>query len=154
MNALVQRGEMLLGEEGFRPRPYQDHLGNWTFGHGLTWISESESMAIVMRRIPMMLRELTGTYPWLDGDMPIEVAMVMLHMSYQLGLAGLGRFTKTLDHLENKRFLMASHEMLDSKWARQTPERAKRLSDRIAAIARDYEDTDDQDDGGPIIELH
>ena len=41
------------------------------------------------------------------------------------------KFKKTLLYLENKEFRMASNEMLDSRWARQTPNRAKKLSNVI-----------------------
>ena len=37
-------------------------------------------------------------------------------------------------YLENFEYRMASKEMLDSRWARQTPNRAKRLSDIIGEL--------------------
>lgn len=38
---------------------------------------------------------------------------------------------KTISHLENKRYGKASVEMLDSRWAKQTPNRAIELSNII-----------------------
>ena len=55
----------------------------------------------------------------------------MVEMCYQLGVSGFSKFKKTIDHLENKRYGKASAEMLDSKWARQTPNRALELSNII-----------------------
>ena len=43
--------ERVLTHEGFEARPYQDHLGNWTFGHGLTFITKDESQYIVDKRL-------------------------------------------------------------------------------------------------------
>ena len=55
-------------------------------------------------------------------------------MCYQLGVTGVSKFKKTLAYLENFEYRMASKEMLDSRWARQTPNRAKRLSDIIGEL--------------------
>ena len=49
-------------------------------------------------------------------------------MCYQLGLAGFSKFKKTISYIEKKNYKEASKEMLDSKWAKQTPNRAKKLS--------------------------
>ena len=55
-------------------------------------------------------------------------------MCYQLGVSGVSKFKKTLEYLENNEFKMASREMLDSLWARQTPNRAKKLSEIIKGL--------------------
>jgi len=60
--------------------------------------------------------------------LPENVKDVLLEMAYQLGVSGLLKFKKTLEHINNKDFEKASEEMLDSKWARQTPNRAKELA--------------------------
>ena len=42
--ALIER----IGvNEGFRSKPYQCSEGVWTIGHGLTWITEEESLSIL-----------------------------------------------------------------------------------------------------------
>jgi len=66
--------------------------------------------------------------------MPAEAKDVVYEMCYQMGVSGVSMFKKTLLYLENKEFRMASKEMLDSRWARQTPNRANRLSDIIGAL--------------------
>jgi lysozyme len=51
---------------------------------------------------------------------------------------GLGRFMKfhnTHDLVKKRFWDGVSQEMLDSRWAEQTPERAQRLSKRMAALA-------------------
>lgn len=54
--------------------------------------------------------------------------LVLICMAFQLGIKGLLGFKKMLLALENGAFVTASNEMLDSKWARQCPKRAKRLA--------------------------
>jgi lysozyme len=67
--------------------------------------------------------------------MPEEIQDVVMEMCYQLGVTGVSKFKKTLTHLQNKRWEEASVEMLDSLWARQTPNRAKELSNRVKEVA-------------------
>ncbi len=44
-----------------------------------------------------------------------------------------GRFKKTIQYLADKNYDKASKEMLDSRWARQTPNRAIELSNVVKA---------------------
>ena len=55
----------------------------------------------------------------------------MIECCYQLGVSGFSKFKKTLAYLEAHEFKKAGVEMLDSKWAKQTPNRAKKLSDIV-----------------------
>ena len=57
-----------------------------------------------------------------------SVKEVVVEMCYQLGLAGFSKFKMTISYLEKENYIEASKEMLDSKWAKQTPNRAKKLS--------------------------
>ena len=49
-------------------------------------------------------------------------------MIYQMGYNGVSKFTNTLKLIKDGRYQDASIEMLDSKWAQQTDERAIDLS--------------------------
>ena len=51
-------------------------------------------------------------------------------MYYQLG-NGLFKFVKTLHYIEYGKYRSAAIEMLDSLWAKQTPNRAKELSEEM-----------------------
>ena len=59
---------------------------------------------------------------------------VVTEMCYQLGVGGFSKFKKTISYLQNKQFNDASEEMLDSLWAKQTPNRAKELSKRVKEV--------------------
>ena len=54
-------------------------------------------------------------------------------MFYQLHYK-LFKFKKTLAYVERGDFVSASEEMLDSLWAKQTPNRAKELSERMSKV--------------------
>ena len=49
-------------------------------------------------------------------------------MAFQMGLAGLLSFKRTLASIAAGDYEQASREMLDSKWASQTPKRAQRTA--------------------------
>ena len=66
--------------------------------------------------------------------MPQEIKDVVMEMCYQLGVGGFSKFKKTIAFLQNKQFIDASQEMLDSLWAKQTPNRAKELSNRVKEV--------------------
>ncbi len=53
---------------------------------------------------------------------------VLVEMQYQLGFSGLSRFVLMWAALDNKDYETAADEMLDSRWAKQTPERAEELA--------------------------
>jgi lysozyme len=66
--------------------------------------------------------------------MPPAIQDVLMEMCYQLGVTGVSKFKKTVAYLQNKEFKNASIEMLDSRWAKQTPNRAKELSNRVKEV--------------------
>ncbi len=53
---------------------------------------------------------------------------VLIEMCFQMGLRGVSRFKRFLAAAQRKEWETAYNEMLDSKWARQTPERANELA--------------------------
>ena len=123
--------------EGFRDRVYKDSLGIDTIGYGFAIkdlvLDEDISEMILRRKLDSLIDRVDKKFPFLK-DMPVEINDVIYEMCYQMGVSGVSKFKKTLLYLENKEFRMASKEMLDSRWARQTPNRAKRLSDIIGAL--------------------
>jgi len=69
-----------------------------------------------------------------NKPVPVEVLGVITDMVFQMGETGVSKFEKTLEHLNNGEYKLASREMLDSKWATQTEGRAIDLSEIIANI--------------------
>ena len=66
--------------------------------------------------------------------MPPNIKDVVMEMCYQLGVTGFSRFRKTIAFLQDKKWEDASVEMLDSLWAKQTPNRAKSLSNIVKGV--------------------
>ena len=67
-------------------------------------------------------------------ELPQEAQHVLTNMCFQLGQGGLSKFKNFKIAIEDYQWQRASEEMLDSRWNRQTPERAQRLSERVAAL--------------------
>lgn len=121
--------ERVLAHEGFSRTPYPDPLSGgepWTWGHGLTYITEEESRAIVASRLYKLRDNLIVKHPWLNQRDP-ELIDVLCEMAFQLGWGGLHKFQKMFAALKEGAYATAADEGLDSQWARQTPKRAKAL---------------------------
>ena len=126
--------ERIKHHEGFRSKVYKCTEGYDTIGYGFAIkdlvIDEDIAEMILMRKLDDLLNRIqTKFYWWRSAE--DEVKNVVVEMCYQLGVSGFSKFKKTIDHLEHKRYGKASAEMLDSKWAKQTPNRAIELSNII-----------------------
>ena len=89
-----------------------------------------------MKKLHTLLQRISIAFPWFQGIDDIAKSVVV-NMCYQLGLRGFSKFKKTIYLLETEQYDEASVEMLDSLWAKQTPNRAKELSEQIRALATD-----------------
>ena len=58
---------------------------------------------------------------------PDSVVCVLVNMAFNLGRTRLSKFKKMLGHVEEKNYLMAANEMIDSKWYRQVKTRGVEL---------------------------
>lgn len=124
----------LIRDEGNIPYAYQDHLGYWTIGIGFLIdqkkggkLLPEEIDFIFNNRMEINRRELERRLPFFSRLSKPRQG-VLLNMAYQLGVRGVLNFAITLSIIESGDYERASKEMLNSLWARQTPERAKRLS--------------------------
>ena len=131
--------EQIKKHEGFRSTVYQCTEGYDTIGYGFAikdlWLDKDIATLILMRKIQRLLERILIAFDWFK-DSPEQVKNVVTNMCYQLGLSGFSKFKKTIYLLETEQYEEASIEMLDSKWARQTPGRAKELSERLASVEK------------------
>ena len=58
--------------EGFRSKPYQCSEGVWTIGHGLTWLTEEESLHILTGRISQLHLKLLDDLDWYKPEKRIK----------------------------------------------------------------------------------
>ena len=125
--------------EGFRARVYQCTEGYDTIGYGFAIkdldIEEDIGEMILIRKLEKLQKRIASTFGWFFNS-PEEVKDVVTNMCYQLGVSGFSRFKKTIYLLETEQYHEASIEMLDSLWAKQTPNRAKELSEILSHVER------------------
>lgn len=131
MSALIKAIEE---SEGFRGLPYDDHLGNPTIGYGtLLPISKYEARLILEHRLYKMINELL-VHKSFVSSLSQEVKYVIYEMCYQLGVPRLLMFKRMWKALEAGDYKEAAKEGLDSRWARQTPNRANRIMNRLKLL--------------------
>jgi lysozyme len=124
-------------EEGWRGTAYKDSLGYWTIGYGfLVDARKSDSLPLAVAdvwldyKLQDKIASLDQHLPWWKTQ-PEEVQEALVNMVYQLGVNGLLKFKTTLSRLEKGDREGAAESALKSLWAKQTPERAKRVTDKI-----------------------
>ena len=126
--------------EGFKPRVYKCTEGYDTIGYGFAVkdlvLEKDIAELILMKKLYRLLQRVIVAFPWFESALP-EVKDVVLNMCYQLGLSGFSKFKKTIYYLETEQYEEASVEMLDSLWAKQTPNRAKELSEIVRSVPTD-----------------
>jgi len=133
LDALEQQ---LIGHEGLELEMYTDTVGIKTIGVGrnlehVGLRNEAEARFLLRSDILAICAELEKRLPWMSELDEIR-QRVLIDMAFNLGVAGLCKFTETLGHVEARRFDQASVEMLDSRWADQVGGRATRLAQMMA----------------------
>ena len=123
--------EQIKKHEGFRSKVYKCSLGYDTIGYGFAIkdlvLDKDIADQILTRKVYDLVCKIQDKFRWFD-DLPQEAADVVVNMCFQLGVTGFSKFKKTIKLLKAHKFKAASVEMLDSKWALQTPNRAEELS--------------------------
>ena len=117
-------------EEGYRAKPYRCTSGALTIGIGYNLdagMPFDEAVLLMRHRIDKIRRALLERLEWFPKLNEARQA-ALLSMAYQMGLSGLLSFKRTLASIAAGDYEQASREMLDSAWARQTPERAQRTA--------------------------
>ena len=124
--------------EGYRSKVYQCTEGYDTIGYGFAikdlQLSEEICDIILTEKLAKLQLDISNKFEWFE-DSPELVKDVVTNMCYQLGLSGFSKFKKTIYYLETEQYEEASLECLDSLWAKQTPNRAKDLSEQLASLA-------------------
>ena len=132
--------ESIKKHEGFRSKVYKCTEGYDTIGYGFAIkdlvLDENVAELILMKKIQKLLERILVAFKWFESA-PEEVKFVVTNMCYQLGIRGFSKFKKTIYYLETEQYEEASLEMLNSLWAKQTPTRAKELSEIVRSVSTD-----------------
>ena len=132
---LAEAKQMLIKHEGIRVHPYKCSEDKLTIGIGrnleANGISEEEAMYLLDNDIDRVIKNLDKVFPaW--KVMPSKARLVCIDMCFQMGITGFMNFRRTRALMEMGAWLEASEELLRSKYAIQTPNRAAYNSRQLA----------------------
>jgi len=135
----------LKGDEDVRSQVYKDSLGFFTIGVGRLVDDRKPGSGLRPVEIDFMLNNdvddrinaLQKALPWFQNLDDVRQG-VLLNMAFQMGTDGLLGFKNTLEMVRQGQYSQAADAMLQSKWAQQTPNRAKRLSDQMRSGTWQY----------------
>ena len=139
--------EEIKADEGVVNEVYLDHLGLPTVGvghlirehdpeHGLdvgTKVDDERVTELFEADLYTCVAETKLLYPQFE-ELPAEAQKILCNMMFNLGRPRLSKFIKMREHVNNRAWSDAADEMLDSKWAKQVPNRANRLVERMRNI--------------------
>lgn len=118
-------------EEGLRLKPYKCSEGFTTIGIGHNLDAKGISNAVADLMYKEDEREAIGQAKRLVDDfnaLSDNRKIVLVSMVFQMGYNGVTRFKNMIQAINIGAYDVAAIEMLDSRWASQTPERTNRLS--------------------------
>ena len=131
--------------EGYRNKVYLDTLGKRTVGVGHLCVEdfweddkeyeESFLMEILEKDLSEAIKGANDLMAEHDCmDINEKAHEILIEMVFQLGKTGVSKFRKMWDALSEKNYIGASFEMLDSRWAKQTPNRANGMAKTMKEI--------------------
>jgi lysozyme len=140
--------EEIAEDEGCKYEIYLDHLGLPTtgIGHLITESDEEHGKpvgtVVEQERVKQLfaldmivtLDECKVLYPDFD-DLPEECQHIVANMMFNMGRPRLSKFKGMKAGVDARDWSAAADEMVDSKWYTQVPNRARRLVDRMRALA-------------------
>ena len=143
--------ESVKKHEGYRNKVYLDSLGKRTVGVGHLcvedfWEDDKEYEESFLMDI--LQKDLQGS---IDGaedlinncpsgnkaNISDDAKILIIEMIFQLGKKGVSKFRNMWKALQQDppQYDVAATEMLDSRWAKQTPNRAKEMSNHMRDCA-------------------
>jgi lysozyme len=131
--------------EGYRNKVYLDTLGKRTVGVGHLcvedfWEDDKEYeekflMTILEHDLQTAIKgakDLMSENGCMDMD---EIAEeIIIEMIFQLGKTGVSKFRNMWKALSALDYSTAAEQMLDSRWAKQTPNRANGMADIMRSL--------------------
>ena len=97
------------------------------YEHGIT---EADARYLAMNDIKIVENELCAVHKCVE-DLDGVRQLILMDMAFNMGVPRLCKFKKMWNAIHEQKFEAASLEMMDSKWARQVGQRAKKLSEAM-----------------------
>lgn len=146
MNVDQLRKELEI-DEGIKHVTYKCSADRLTFGIGHlvlpdepeynqpvgTPVSSDRVTECFDRDVGTVIEESKRLYPQFD-NLPEEVKLIICNMLFNLGLPTLSKFKDMQAAINDRLWDEAADAMLDSKWARQLPNRSGRLIARMRSV--------------------
>ena len=130
--------------EGFRNKVYKDTLGKKTVGYGHLcvedhWVDGWEYSDAELDRIfeqDFDIAKNSASELYKDCNIKDEAKGIIIEMVFQLGPTGVKKFKKMGGALNENppNYKEARVQMLDSRWAKQTKNRAEGLAKKMRNI--------------------
>jgi len=140
--------EEIAEDEGCKYEIYLDHLGLCTTGVGHlitetdeeygkpvgTVVEQERVRNLFALDMAVTVDECKVLYKDFD-DLPEECQHIICNMMFNMGRPRLSKFKGMKAGVDARDFNSAADEMVDSRWYTQVPNRARRLVDRMRALA-------------------
>lgn len=126
--------------EGFRDTVYEDSLGKATIGYGHL-VTYKDKFEPEKKYSKEMLDELfegdfqnavdNADYLIKSNELEINsiAREILIEMVFQLGIGNVSKFKNMIKALQEKDYVTAGDEMIQSRWYKQTKERCQKLAD-------------------------
>ena len=151
--------KQLIIDEGYKLEVYLDHLGYPTVGIGhlltkkdpelLQWelgrkntpnfsmkITENRCQELFLADIANVVKDCRKLFTNFDYYAE-EIKQIIANMMFNLGLTRFSKFLKFIAAIQSLNYKQAAKQMAHTIWAKQVPNRAKPLIDRMNKYADD-----------------
>jgi lysozyme len=126
--------EQIRFHEGVKNKVYLDHLGIETIGVGRNLkdrgLSDDEVNYLLSNDIAVVESELDRELTWWR-DLDEVRQRALADLVFNIGMPRLHGFVKALDALKRRDYQTSAEEFLDSRYAKQVPNRAERIANMI-----------------------
>ena len=141
--------DRIKSHEGYRDTIYLDTRNFKTIGYGHLcrkdegWIVDKRYSRKELEKVfEYDFRKAVGqTDALLKSELNVtsnsfnkDAYFVLIEMTFQLGIGNLKKFKRMISALKNRDWRLASQEMVSSRWANQTPKRARFLANVMSEI--------------------
>jgi lysozyme len=133
-SSLTPIEQYIEANEGRMHLPYKDTVGKLTIGVGFNLTDVGlydEEIDFILRnrveRMKLVLPLKIATWEALSGDQ----RLALMDMYYNLGWPRLSKFKRMLKHIDDGKYDKAAEELLNSKYASQVGQRAKRNAELL-----------------------